>query len=425
MSDALSVRQVERLLVGLLVLALPWYRVVALDVGPISLSVVDVVIIVGGFLHFVSILQRHALRKPPPLVVIGGGLLFFGALGSLAATHNVAVSSQALASLLLKVVMMWLIVDAIENMRDLQRMIVLYIVASVAIAIPAIWQQVTNVMGGMPLESVAGTFRARNEMVTYIVPGFLMALALMMTPRGSRYRAKVFGVAAVLCFSAVVLCRGRAGVFIAAVLGVLVLFLRSRQIGSRARVIGIVVGAGILLAAIGIGVAFLDGGAISKLVNRYSIESVVGEAENERGSTFTRLLVMDGLLRAWSKSPYIGIGFGTFKERSPDYIEMGLLGRNVDVIQPHNTYLGLLAEAGPFALGGLLLLVIQGVGVLRRYHSSSDSEQRLRIAVGMGFAAISLNLFTFDGLTRYVFWILLGLSLVVANRMKVQSHGAR
>ena len=424
MTRMVSVRQTGRLLVGLLFLSLPWNRQLSFRVGAVSLSLADVIIMIGGLLLMSAVMHGYTLRKPPQLAIIGVGLLFFGGLLSLVAADDITVALHTLASISLKVLMVWLIVDSVEDMCHLKQLIFLYIIAAVVISIAAIGQQVANMISGVSVQSVAGTLSARNEMVYYVVPGFLMALTFMIAQGRSGLNAWLFGLAAAICFVAVVLSRGRVGVFIATILGLTVILIRLRQLGSGLRFMRIILSIGLLFGALALGSTFLTAEYVSHLVGRYSGASLVNELADQRGSTFVRFLIIDGLLRAWLESPLIGIGLGTFKDRSPEYIDMMLLGPNVAAVQPHNAYLGLLAEAGVFALAGLLLLVTKGVGVLLQHRSGLYCEQGLRVAAGIGFVAVCLNLLTFDGLTRYVFWIFLALTLVVGHRLKGANHEA-
>jgi len=417
----MSVRATEMAVLVLLILVLPGYRVLSVEVGPVSLSVVDLLIMFGGLLTLTAALHG---AQPPRLRLVewlGAGLLLVGTLASFLATVSVATSTQALLSLVLKLLLVWLVLDAVRGPRDVRRLVAIYVVATGLVAAFALGHQYSNVVAGRPLQSIAGTFEARNEMIFYLVPGFLLSMALAVAVP-SRWARIGYWFAAGLNSAAIAISRGRAGVAIAIVLGLGLMLFLSRRHRGRIKMLGRMVLFAFVMGVLATALAAWDSNEYyADFAARYSPSSVEAELSNKSGSMFVRLQILRGLMDAWAESPYVGIGIGTFKERSSEFVDLPFVSPT-NLIQPHNTYLGLLAEAGPIGLTGFLILVAAGIGVFRRVRRYLLPERALMVGVGTAFVAVSLNLFTFDAFTRYGFWLFLGLCLVLARVAPIQAQ---
>jgi O-antigen ligase len=165
---------------------------------------------------------------------------------------------------------------------------------------------------------------------------------------------------------------------------------------------------GALLLATGALVWWLTTGEAEWIRERYSV-SFQAELEEERGSTFIRLIILEGVWRAWLENMWFGIGGGNFLRRSAEFVQLPL----VEAIQPHNTYLGLMAELGLLGLAGILLILLPPIFRISR---TSSFPMDLRIGIGVAYSVALAHLITFDGLARYGLWILLGFCSAVVHR---------
>jgi O-antigen ligase len=89
----------------------------------------------------------------------------------------------------------------------------------------------------------------------------------------------------------------------------------------------------------------------------------------------------------------------------------------IDHVQPHNTYLGALAEIGILGLTGLLAILLP---ILWRV-VSFDTRQRVPDAVlgiGVAYAVVLAHLITFDGIARYPLWIFAGMCYGIVSTRK-------
>lgn len=416
----MGLRAIERALVVLLILLLPFYRVLAVKVGSVSLSVVDCLIVIGAVLSGLSVPQRLRLPSIPKTAIVGALILLAASLGSFLASTSLSTSAQAVASIVLKFLLTWLIVHAVRHPQDVREISGTYVAAACVLAGVALSQQVANILARRALESVAGTFEARNELIYYLVPGFVLAIALAWSA-GRRAAALRLWIGAGIIFAGIGISRGRGGLAIATMLGIGIMPFLPRRTRNRR---GLIFGAFSLAA---IGVLFAVAPEVQGLqkyyedyASRYAVSSVEEELSDNRGSAFIRVQVLRGVADAWRESPYVGIGLGTFKDRSAEFVHLGRQATNA--IQPHNTYLGLLAEAGPLSLLGFLSIVAAGLLLLFNIGAYDFANRALALGVATAFVAVSLNLLIFDGLTRYAFWLFLGLSLALTRMAAYSRH---
>jgi O-antigen ligase len=227
---------------------------------------------------------------------------------------------------------------------------------------------------------------------------------------------------ATLMFSALVMSRGRAGLGIAILLTFFLMLmlrparrLRYKIISDMKSIFGI-----ILVFGTVVGFLFTTDYK-DEFLHRYT-GSVTQELNRGSGSTYFRLQIFRGLMEALSTAPCTGIGAGTFLERSSEFISFP---KGVERAQPHNTYVGLLTESGPVALVGLFLVIAAGLQVLRVQSRNDKATSALISGIGCAFLAVTLNLLTFDGLTRYGFWFFWSLSLVVIRLHSTRDGACR
>ena len=394
---------VYRRLVYGVVLLLPIYRYLDVPVGAAKISAVDMLIAFGGLcLAFEVLLGQGAPIVRHRLALAGIVLFFFTVVVSTLGARYRGQAVLFFASLSLKLVLLYMVFRATREVGQVFTVMKCYVVVAAIIAVIAIFQQLYGRDAAEDALSVAGTFEARNELTFYLAPALVLSLALIVAD--SRVR-----VAAILAFAlltlALVLSRGRAGTLLslAGVLSFLALMPNTRRKWKRVAAI-----LGLLL--LGTLAWWLAADSASWISQRYSV-SVLSELEEERGSIYARLLILEGVWKAWQQGIWFGIGPANFRPRSAEFVEF----LQADEVQPHNTYLGALAELGVLGLIGFLLISIPA---LRAIVLSEISKQHkmLTLGVGIAYAVVLAHLATFDGIARYPLWIFMGMCYGLTSR---------
>jgi O-antigen ligase len=298
----------------------------------------------------------------------------------------------------LKMCLFYMAFRMARDMASAQALIKWYVVGAVIAAIVATIQQFSALQESMDAISVTGTFEARNELTFYLAPAVVLSVAVIAANPGSR-------VLAVLAFGALALAlalsRGRAGTFFALAGVATYMGSLAMRRGISRRLLGTATAIG--LVSIGMLAWWLTDDATESIRSRFSA-SVVTELDEERGSSFARLLVLEGAWNAWQQNIWFGIGAGNFAARSSEFLQLPY-GEDV---QPHSTYIGALAEIGIFGLLGLLLIllpVLRTIFSLRRY----IEQEEFILGVAVAYLVVLAHLMTFDGIARYPLWIFAGI----------------
>jgi O-antigen ligase len=316
------------------------------------------------------------------------------------------------------IMLAWLVIDSLRSIENVKRLANVFVIGTSLLAFTAIGQQLNNIFAERSLQSVSGTFDARNEMIFYLVPGFLIITSLARSAN-SQLAKLIFSVGVIVHYAAIFFSRGRAGMLIVTTCFLILLIITARK-PKRALAWLCAACAFVVLSA---NIIVLPGKNsnlyMNKLVHRYS-GSLFQEVEANRGSAAVRIDILKGLVDAWKSEPLSGIGIGTFKNRSHEFVKSKLVNNG---IQPHNSYLGMLAEAGPFGLGGVLLLVSSGSLVLRRREGLTEHVRWLQSGIGVAFLGVAFNLLIFDGFLRYGFWLMIGLTLSLRRVLNDRSNG--
>jgi O-antigen ligase len=279
-----------------------------------------------------------------------------------------------------------------------------YAAMAAIVAIVACIQGFWLILARGEVASLSSTFAARNEMVFFLVPGFAFALGLFLMA----YRTWMNLGIVVMIFVALVLSRGRAGVFliVLASLALLAVAWRSTRGNHVQFGRGVVVVGAISLVVVGFWAMQRD--LASYFTNRY-VTSVSKELTEERGSVFMRVMVIRGVWDAFQTSPVVGIGAGNFKPRSQEFVDLTV--NDSDLIQPHNTYLGLLAESGLVGLLAFLGVLGSCLPTWRQLRQGVERRDWTIVTMVVALVCLLLNLATFDALARYPLWLLVGLAL--------------
>lgn len=391
---------VYRVLVYLILLLLPFYRQLEITIAGIGVSAVDVLILLGGIFALAqALLQRGGAPIPySPSALVGVGATLAAVLGSIAIAEYPGVSAVYLASIILKFVLLYLVYRVAAEPGQLVTLIAFYLVGAGTMAIEGIMQQLHSVFVSREILSIAGTLDARNELTTYLAPALILSAALSMYLRHWSIALLMLALIA----TALILSRGRAGTLLG-VLG-LALFLGWAwyQTGRHRRFVGATIVAGCAVALV---LSFVQQEDLRAALTQRYTTSVALELEEERGSTFARVLLAGAAISAWSESPLVGIGAGNFKHRSSDFVPSTFL----EDVQPHNTYLGVLAETGLLGLIGLLLIVLPALWAAIRTPLHKGPMRALASGITVAYLVVLAHLLTFDGATRYSLWLFAGM----------------
>ena len=396
---------IERAMLYILMVLLPFYRLMEVDFGVALIGFVDFLIVCAGLMVCLKAQARIAALFSLPLIRRGSALLFLGVVLSVLNSTSLRISFVYTISLALKYLLLILVYSCCDTKRILRNLLVLYVLSNTVSAVIAIGQQYGLISSSLEMQSVSGAFDARSEMIYYIVPAFIICLMLVFSYTGVKKVA--LSIILVILFISTLLSRGRSGVYIEVLISFLYVFfvgLRSRKKLTYAcllsAIIALVMGRLIL--------AIPD--YMEDLRSRY-LYSALREHSEARGSLYVREEVLLALLDAWRSSPYIGIGAGTFRMESSSFVQIP----GVSDIQPHNSYLGLLAESGVIAFIGLVMICWSGLKQfwIARIH---DKQRVVLYGLVCAYLSILMVMAVFDGFVRYNFWLFLGL-LVAAAQM--------
>jgi hypothetical protein len=396
----MRVLNVERGLLYLIAIALPLYRYSEIEAGGININIIDSGLIAAAIVMLGAAARGHSTKTPRGWFLFGIAILFSSALLCAALAESKWLAILYVMSMMLKFILLLLVYNAITSMAILRRFCVAFVGASSVNAAVAVLAVLANLSRG-DLRSVGGMYSNRNEMIFYLVPAFVIALAMYL--EGGKLRRFGAGASGVIAL-AVFLSRGRTGVaLISASLFVLIVFGSSRGLRSMrlARVLAVSLTMLITFGAL----RWLQPGIYEALITRYST-SIASEVYERRGSVYLRILVLRQAELELRENPILGIGGGNFKERSRHF---EWLSMNKEDIQPHNTYLGTAVELGAIGLGGLIIILVSGF-TRGRYIAVLDwRDQLFARGLTVAYVAMLINMFTFDAATRYGLWILLGL----------------
>jgi O-antigen ligase len=183
-----------------------------------------------------------------------------------------------------------------------------------------------------------------NRFSNYLLLLVFLGVGWFMAVRSPFERLIAFGCAGILAL-AELLTVTRSGIGGMA-LGAVILMPMAFRLKLQ-QVLGLIVVGGLLGGLLWYGVALTSADEV--LSTRFGADHVVS-------STGGRIERMGAALKIWSRHPFLGVGWGAFKEYSYKFIQSGGKGS-------HNGYLAILAECG---LLGFVPLVMMLTTILRR-----------------------------------------------------------
>lgn len=235
-------------------------------------------------------------------------------------------------------------------------------------------------------------FQQVNILSTFIATGLALTLMFYLLPNfawlDTRYERVRFYALSILLFifpMLLILTQSRVGYLTGAVIVIFYIMIYGSQRLKRS------VGAILLMAC----------GALSA----YGLMLYSGELINHTMSNSARSIMLKDTLAMVLEKPLAGWGYGGF-EFSFQHFRLSHLQSTMGVgivIHPHNELLFWWAEGGVVALGGMILLIVAGLGVIRSAYRS-DQKKNGRMAEGIALCLLMLPIIIHTQ-TEYPFYL--------------------
>lgn len=379
-------------LIFVILFLLPFYRSLEIFIGGVGVSLIDFLILLAAPASLLFISNKRRVSKS--LAVALSGLILAVVMSAI---FNGLESHQVIytISLGIKFVLLIEILTAIRTDRERLTAMSVIAVSAGIVATLSIFQQLFSIGATGEIVSVAGTYSARNEMLHFAVPALFFTLFFSLTSKYKYIYMVIFAVQLISIFSS----RGRIGLFIASFGSLFLYYLIEGFSWNK----------GLRLLLFVTFIIFIGYEIFSPVIADFKyryLESMFAESSEERGSAFIRTVVTQGLWNAWLDSPFFGIGPGSFLHKSNQYVDF----ISSDFVQPHNTYLGLLAETGVLGLISFVSMPVSAILATRYAVPRLQSNQAKLLMVSfVSFIASFLILIGFDGLLRYPTWVFIGL----------------
>lgn len=307
------------------------------------------------------------------------------------------VSTRYIISLSIYMTTFWLVYFGAKMIDEIKRIQRIYIFMAVLASFAALIEWFLMVMSG-DLWSVSGFFEARSEFTFVIIPAFTLILSRFLFVRHGLLGSAVL---VVLFLGALILSLGRTGLFLTA-FGAVLLIIGGFRILVPGRIFVIIFSCA---AVIGLISAF-NPDFFLFAAERY-LYSLFYQIEGSYGSAGIREQLADAAINLFLDNPITGIGPENFKWISNDVIASPVTA--IDNIQPHSTYLGLLAETGIF---GFVFFILFHVHLLFRGWKAMSQTKRYALEIRtliVCYILILLNISVFDASNHIVIWLFAGL----------------
>ncbi|MBW3589275.1 MAG: O-antigen ligase family protein [Actinobacteria bacterium] len=327
------------------------------------------------------------------IIAAAFGLVFFAFVSSLYSTnprltfeHSVALSLLFLSAL----VAVPLLVSDTANLIQLVGAVAL---TATALIVGGMVLDAAGLIEGFQVGRFQGLFQNPNMIGAFLAPVLPVVVILGV---GQRQRRKVFIVAGLVLFLALLLSGSRGGL-LSSTFGMAVGFAVARN-AKRALL-------WILMAAIA------AGAVISYLDIRIRPE---GEGLFEAGTGSNRLMAWEDGMRVISERPLIGHGFGVTLEYFPEVRTESLYRGSSKFFRLHSSFLETALELGWLGAGYLVLLATSGVWRGWRLARARPHVKWLVAALAGGIAGGAMEgvfeagLLAAGGLLAFHFWILVG-----------------
>jgi O-antigen ligase len=365
---------------------LPYYRVLEINIGGIGVSLIDILIIIGST-SLVSAKIKHANFFKYTAILLTVCVV------SAIANGFKSYSTVFIISLQIKFALLFWGFLTIKTQGDIILSIKILLISSIPSLLLGIFEQMSSFMHTGSAISISSTYGARNEMLSMVIPLSMINLYFLLgeSNKGSRIYYFIF----ILQFTVIFLSRGRLGILVAVLFWLYLLIQAKSDFKNILKSISFI---GLCLGVVYI----VAGDHLDSFITRYGVSSI-SEFEDERGSTYTRLLIFNGLLSAWQENPLFGLGPAGFLHKSDVYVQVPYY----DFVQPHSTFLGILAEIGIIGFAATVAMLMKPLISLNNNIFRSDHSLVIYRFIVVAYISQLIILFGFDGFLRYPLWIFL------------------
>ncbi len=346
--------------------------------------------------------EKRAPRSTRPLAIVA--LIFVATYGLRAAaspggTPALSDAKTWVDAILLPIALIFLARDAVRSRRDVWRLLGAMTLAGALLALIAIGERVLSFelatrSGGTPFyDSAIGLIRVSGpypdpEVLAAALLSCVAATIAWIQLRTGRWDLPVGLAALVLDLVGVGITYFRAAWIGAILIGVIAVVFGPIRPGKLAGVAGRVRRPAVAVA----GTAALAAVAVVLLANSHAVTTRLSNSNNVVG----RVATYEQDVKVWTRAPVIGVGVNNFTKHTSQR-DAVTVGGVAALRQPHNSYLGLLAEQGAVGFLPFLALTVAVWWLCRRYRRTARraADKVLAAALiggGIGYLIMSLTL---------------------------------
>ncbi len=434
-----------------LVLSVPVQKAVSFDVGPVEVTVTQIifVLVLGVWWAWLSLREDRRLVLTP----IAVGLLAFlmSTLPSVMVAASVPESLAEISRWTVTILAYVIAVNSVRNRRGMNVLIGAMLVAGTSEALLGLVQAYTGVgpesfnVEGV-LTRAYGTIGAPNSFAGYLNMSLPLALALAvyLWGRWAEARAAVSSpqrpaplsirrlaapggmtLVAVVLLWALLTTLSR-GAWIGLAVGLLVMAVAQgrRAAGVLAVLVGLGLAMGVLAVAGALPPVIAD--RFDQLVSQIAIFDPRGVTTTpENYALVERMVHWQVAGNMFLSSPWIGVGIGNYNVL---FNRFGVQGWPYSRGHAHNYYLNLLAEVGVVGLTFYLLMLIAavtvGVRALRRARARGDAYGEAVVTGALGVLATFMAHNFFENLHALNMGIHWGAALALFTLVGVTARDA-
>lgn len=395
--NILKIENKYDLLIFILILSIPFYRIINVDLLYINLSITDLLIIFIFSISFKKIIKT----KIPIFITIMILLFFLSFCLSTIASINIITSIRSLSSLILNISLFAILISYIKNLEKLNNLINSLILSGAILAFSAFIEGINIFFILNQVDNVTGLFTKRSELVFYLVSGFsLLFMKYINSAKNVTMTLTMW-----LYILAIIFSQGRTGILVITITYLISIVISKNKFKNIKYIfIASFIGTTFFILIRTFFPVFFE-----QLYYRYYLTSL-RELSNKNGTVGSRIDIIDGALLAFKENPLIGSGPGTSIENSTNFLNSQVFEVG---IQTHNTYLSILVDNG--IIGLLIFSLILLGGLYKSYSKYITTKSNLFLVVSIGLLTVILNLFVFDALLRTQTWIFIALSYGVLS----------
>jgi O-antigen ligase len=375
-----------------LVLSVPVQKAVSFDVGPVEVTVTQIlfVLVLGVWWAWLSMREDRRLVLTPIAVAL---ILFLVAtLPSLWVTHSMPESLAEISRWSVTILAYVIMTNSVRNRREMNGLIAVMLVAGTSEALLGLVQAYTGVgpesfnVEGV-LTRAYGTIGAPNSFAGYLNMSLPLAIALAVYHWGRWGAARragaeagvgvpaLIGLVALVLFWALLTTLSR-GAWIGLAAGLLVMALALARSRRAAWAIWPIVGTGLVFGLLSV-MGALPGVVaerVGQLVGQIAVFDPRGVTPTpENYALVERMVHWQVAGNMFLSSPWVGVGIGNYNVL---FNEFGVQGWPWPRGHAHNYYLHLLGEVGlvglTFYVAMLVTAVVVGVRALRAVRLRGD-----------------------------------------------------